>query len=155
MILQEGTQIKNLKVRTDTGEERDLLSLMGEAGMVLYFYPKDDTPGCTKEACGFRDSFQEIKKLGYSIAGVSTDTVASHQKFKAKYNLNFPLIADENKELVTYFGVWGEKKMYGKTTYGTLRTTFIIDRNLVIRKVYPKVKVETHAGEILKDLQAL
>ncbi len=152
-LLKEDQKVKNFKVLLDTGEKTDLKKLTGEKGIILYFYPKDNTPGCTKEACSFRDYKEEFSKLGYSIVGVSADSVQSHQKFKEKYNLNFPLIVDENKELCNFFGVWGEKKMYGKTVEGIQRTTFILDKNLKIVKVYPRVKVEEHVNEILHDLQ--
>ncbi|MCS7206181.1 MAG: thioredoxin-dependent thiol peroxidase [Leptospiraceae bacterium] len=152
-ILKENTIINDFSVILDDGKNVKLSSLIGKKGIILYFYPKDLTPGCTKEACGFRDAISELQNLGYNVVGVSADSVSSHQKFKEKYQLNFPLISDEQKELAEYFGVWKEKKMYGKTTMGIQRTTFIIDKNLKIIKVYPKVKVETHALDILADLK--
>lgn len=154
-LLQENQKIKNFKVLLDTGEKTDLKQLLGEKGLILYFYPKDDTPGCTKEACSFRDDYQKFVEKGVNVVGVSADSLESHQKFKQKYNLNFPLIVDEKKELCNYFGVWGEKKMYGKTIEGINRTTFILNKDLKILKVYPKVKVENHVSEILKDLEEL
>lgn len=154
-LLQVNKKIKNFKVLLDNGEKSDIKHLLGEKGLILYFYPKDNTPGCTKEACSFRDDYDKFREIGYNIVGVSTDSMESHQKFKQKYQLNFPLIVDEDKELSNYFGVWGEKKMYGKTFEGINRTTFILNKDLKILKVYPKVKVETHTTEILKDLNEL
>ncbi len=154
-LLQANKKVKNFKVLLDNGEKTDLKQLLGEKGLVLYFYPKDDTPGCTKEACSFRDDLEKFKELGYNVVGVSADSLESHQKFKQKYQLNFPLIVDEQKELCNYFGVWSEKKMYGKTFEGINRTTFILNQDLLILKVYPKVKVENHTAEILKDLSDL
>lgn len=154
-LLQVNKKIKNFKVLLDNGEKSDIKHLLGEKGLILYFYPKDNTPGCTKEACSFRDDYDKFREQGYNIVGVSIDSMESHQKFKQKYQLNFPLIVDEDKELSNYFGVWGEKKMYGKTFEGINRTTFILNKDLKILKVYPKVKVETHTTEILKDLNEL
>ncbi|MFN3603220.1 MAG: thioredoxin-dependent thiol peroxidase [Leptonema sp. (in: bacteria)] len=154
-LLKENKKIKNFKVLLDDGSKQELKNLVGKKGIILYFYPKDNTPGCTKEACSFRDHLQELENLGFSVLGVSADSLKSHQNFKNKHNLNFPLIVDENKELCQYFGVWGEKKMYGKTTQGIFRTTFILDTDLKIKKVYPNVKVENHISEILNDIQNL
>ncbi len=152
VLLKENEKVKNFKVLLDDGKKVSLKDLVGTNGLVLYFYPKDNTPGCTKEACSFRDSYLEFQKLGYNVVGVSADTLESHQKFKTKHNLNFSLIVDEKKELSQYFGVWGEKKMYGKTFEGINRTTFILNKDLKIIKVYPKVKVEKHATEIINDI---
>ncbi|GIX43589.1 MAG: peroxiredoxin [Leptospiraceae bacterium] len=154
-LLKENKKIKNFKVLLDNGEKTTLKELAGNKGLILYFYPKDNTPGCTKEACSFRDNLEEFQKIGYNVVGVSADSLESHQKFKNKHNLNFPLIVDESKELCQYFGVWGEKKMYGKTYEGINRTTFILDKDLKIIKVYPKVKVEEHCNQILNDLAKL
>jgi len=154
-LLKENNKVKNFKVLLDNGEKVNLKDLIGSKGLILYFYPKDNTPGCTKEACSFRDSIKDFEDKGFKIVGVSADSMDSHQKFKNKYQLNFPLIVDESKELCKYFGVWGEKKMYGKTIEGIIRSTFIIDNNLKIVKVYPKVKVDEHIKEILEDLNKL
>jgi peroxiredoxin Q/BCP len=151
-LLKENEKVKNFKVLLDDGKKVSLKDLLGANGLVLYFYPKDNTPGCTKEACAFRDNLMEFQKLGYNVVGVSADSLESHQKFKSKHNLNFPLIVDDSQELCKYFGVWGEKKMYGKTYEGINRTTFILNKDLKIIKVYPKVKVEEHATEIIKDI---
>lgn len=123
--------------------------------VVLYFYPKDDTPGCTKEACNFRDSYHVFDKLGVQILGVSKDSVKSHQKFAEKYHLNFPILSDENLETIRAYEAWGKKKFLGKEFEGTLRMTYLIDPTGEIRKVYKNVNPLTHAGEIEKDLSAM
>lgn len=119
--------------------------------LALYFYPKDNTPGCTAQACSLRDGYSDLKKAGYEIVGVSVDSEASHQKFIEKFTLPFPLIADTDKKLVEQFGVWQEKKNYGKTYMGTVRTTFLIDENGVIQNIIEGRKVDTknHAEQIL------
>ena len=123
--------------------------------IVLYFYPKDDTPGCTVEACGFRDSFKDIEKLGAVILGVSPDSDASHDKFIAKFKLPFTLIPDEDKKICQAYGVWVEKSMYGKKYMGVARTTFIIGKDGRIARVFPNVKPEGHNKEIIEALKAL
>ena len=120
--------------------------------LLLYFYPKDDTPGCTQEACSFRDSLAELKTKGLTIVGVSTDSVASHRKFADKFTLPFTLLADEKKETVNAYGVWAEKSMYGKKYMGTLRSSFLIRPDGTIAKIYEKVKPGEHAAEILHDM---
>lgn len=123
--------------------------------LLLYFYPKDDTPGCTTEACNFRDGFQEFKDKGIEIVGVSTDPVKSHQKFSEKYQLPFTLLADTEKKTVNEYGVWVTKSMYGKEYMGIARTTFLIDPDGMIQKVYENVKPAEHGAEILKDFGSL
>jgi len=123
--------------------------------IILFFYPKDDTPGCTLEACGFRDSYKEIKKLGAVILGVSPDGQKSHDKFIAKFQLPYPLIADEDKKIVQDYGVWVEKSMYGRKYMGVARTTFIIGEDGKILKVFEKVKPEGHNQEIITFLKNL
>jgi thioredoxin-dependent peroxiredoxin len=123
--------------------------------IVLYFYPKDDTPGCTKEACSFRDIYHQLQKRGVVVLGVSADSVASHQKFADKYGLPFPLLADTETTVAQQYGVYGEKSMYGKTYMGVSRATFLIDREGIVRKVWPKVKPEEHASEVLQAVDAL
>ncbi len=118
--------------------------------IVLYFYPKDNTPGCTAESCNLRDNYQTLLDQGYVVLGVSGDSPKSHKKFIEKYELPFPLIADEDKSVHEAFGTWGEKQMYGKTYMGTLRTTFVIDENGVIIEVIEKVKTKDHTTQILK-----
>ena len=121
--------------------------------LVVYFYPKDETSGCTAQACNMRDNYGELRKAGYAVVGVSVDDENSHKKFKAKNNLPFPLIADTEKSLVSQFGVWGEKSMYGRTYMGTQRTTFLIDEQGVIEKIInsKQVKVNDHASQILSE----
>jgi thioredoxin-dependent peroxiredoxin len=120
--------------------------------VILYFYPKDDTSGCTKEACAFRDTISILKKKGVVIIGASIDSVASHDKFTAKYKLPFPLVCDEEKDLVKKYGVWKEKSMYGRKYMGIERTTFLIDEKGRIAHIFPKVKVDGHVDEILSVL---
>lgn len=119
--------------------------------LVLYFYPKDDTPGCTVEACSFRDFFPQFQKLDLRVCGISADKVKKHQKFTQKYKLPFILLADENKEIIQSYGVWGKKKFMGKEFEGILRTTFIIDPKGKIVQIYHNVKPKNHAEEILED----
>lgn len=151
MTLKEGDKAPEILGTNENGEEIRLSQYKGRK-IVLYFYPKDNTSGCTAEACSMRDNYDALKSQGYEVIGVSTDSMASHKKFIEKQSLPFTLIADTEHKLVEEFGVWGEKKMYGKTYMGTLRTTFIIDENGVIVKVFsPKeIKTKEHALQILK-----
>ncbi len=123
--------------------------------IVLYFYPKDDTPGCTKEACSFRDANHQMQKRGVIVLGVSTDDVRSHQKFADKYGLPFPLLSDTDTAVSNRYGVYGEKNMYGKKHMGVNRATFLIDKDGIVRKVWPKVKPEGHADEVLEAVDTL
>ncbi len=123
--------------------------------VVLYFYPKDDTPGCTAEACSFRDANHEIQKRGVIVLGVSADDLASHQKFADKYGLPFPLLADTDTKVSQLYGVWKEKNMYGKKYMGVNRETFLIDKEGIVRKVWPKVKADQHAQEVLETIESL
>lgn len=132
----------------------DLKNFLGQ-WIVLYFYPKDDTSGCTKEACEFRDNMERINNFGANVFGVSPDTVKSHDKFKEKYNLNFSLIADPNKEICNLYGVMGEKKMYGKTYMGVIRSTFIINPKGEIAFLWKNVKVDGHIDEVIQKLEEL
>jgi peroxiredoxin Q/BCP len=122
---------------------------------VLYFYPKDDTPGCTAEACSFRDADYEMQKRGVVVLGISADDIASHQKFAGKYGLTFPLLADTDTTVSQRYGVWKEKNMYGKKYMGVNRETFLIDKDGIVRKVWPKVKPEGHAQEVLETVESL
>jgi peroxiredoxin Q/BCP len=140
---------------TDQNGKVHKLSSYRGSWVLLYFYPKDDTPGCTKEACGFRDSLNELKKHNLVVLGVSADSVTSHQKFAQKYNLNFPLLADEKKEVIKAYGAWGKKKFMGKEFEGILRVSFLINPEGDIVKKYDKVKPEIHAGEVLEDIKKL
>jgi peroxiredoxin Q/BCP len=120
--------------------------------VILYFYPKDDTPGCTKEACAFRDGFAEFKERGAIVLGVSTDSAKSHDKFVEKFKLPFPLLADEDKKIVNAYGVWGDKSFLGRIYQGTRRVTFLIGGDGRIKKIWPKVKPDQHAAEVLAAL---
>ena len=122
--------------------------------VVLYFYPKDDTPGCTKEACSFRDHEPDLTKEHAVVLGVSTDSLESHDKFRGKYDLNFPLLADQTADVAKMYGAWKEKNLYGRRTWGVARNTFWIGADGRIRKIYKKVDPTTHAGQILEDLRA-
>src|SRR4026207_2300067 len=149
--LKVGQRAPDFTVLNDKGEKVKLSDFKGKK-VVLYFYPKDDTPGCTKEACAFRDGIDEIKGKGAVVIGVSTDSVESHKKFKSKFDLNFPLLADTDKKIVEAYGTWKEKSMYGKKYMGIERTTFVIDENGMISHIFPKVKVDEHYDEVLKAL---
>jgi peroxiredoxin Q/BCP len=119
--------------------------------LILYFYPKDNTPGCTDEACNLRDNYEDLKKLGYEVIGISPDSEKSHQKFTEKFSLPFHLISDGEKEILELFGVWAEKKMYGKSYMGVLRKTFIINENGIIEKIIEKVDTKNHAKQIAEN----
>ena len=136
---------------TDEGTALRLSALRGRT-VVLYFYPKDDTPGCTVEACELRDAFPRFSKSNAVILGVSPDSVVSHQKFKKKFELPFTLLADTNHAIAESYGVWVEKSMYGKKYWGVQRATFVIDKKGSVAKVYPKVKPEGHAAEVEAEL---
>jgi peroxiredoxin Q/BCP len=136
------------------GQMRRLSDFRGR-WVVLYFYPRDNTPGCTKEACAFRDLFPKFRRRQVEVLGISTDSVRSHQKFAEKYALPFPLLADEEKAVVRAYGVWGPKSFMGRKSMGTHRISFLIDPEGRIAKVYEKVKPETHAEEVLRDLEDL
>ncbi len=153
-IPQEGSKAPDFDLPSSTGKNIALKDLKGK-NVVLYFYPKDDTPGCTVEACVLRDSFKEIEKLNAVILGVSPDSVVSHGKFINKFQLPFTLLADEDKKMCRDYGVWVEKSMYGKKYMGVARTTFIIDKNGKIAKVFEKVKPEGHNQEVIAALKAL
>ncbi|WOO41879.1 thioredoxin-dependent thiol peroxidase [Rubellicoccus peritrichatus] len=148
------TQAPEFQYKTADGTEHSTSALKGKPYLV-YFYPRDDTPGCTKEACAFRDSFAELTKAGITIIGVSADDEASHEKFRKKYDLPFPLAADTEKSIVEAFGVWGEKKFMGKIYDGIHRISFLVGPDGVVVKTYLKVKPEQHAAEILADAKEL
>ncbi len=135
-------------------EFKELKELKGKT-VVLFFYPKDDTPGCTVEACGFRDRFKDIEKLGAVILGISPDSLKSHDKFINKFQLPYTLVSDEDKKICQDYGVWVEKSMYGKKYMGVARTTFIVDKNGKIAKIFEKVKPEGHNQQVIDALQAL
>ena len=146
-----GTKAPDLLGLNEKDEEIRLSQYAGKK-LVLYFYPKDSTSGCTTEACNLRDNYATLRRAGYEVVGVSVDSAASHQKFIAKHELPFPLIADTEKTLVEAFGVWGEKSMYGRKYMGTFRTTFIINEEGIVERIFlPKeIKVKEHAEQILR-----
>ena len=150
-MVKEGNKAPDFSGKNQEGQLVKLSSFKGKKNIILYFYPKDMTPGCTTEACDFRDQYKKFKNT--TILGVSIDPPDRHQKFIAKYSLPFDLIADENKKIVEKYGVWQEKKLYGKTFMGIIRSTFIIDKNGVIQKIFTKVKVKGHVEEVLHFLK--
>ncbi|ADB16076.1 alkyl hydroperoxide reductase/ Thiol specific antioxidant/ Mal allergen [Pirellula staleyi DSM 6068] len=152
--LEEGAKAPAFTLVADDGKKVKLADFKGKP-VVLYFYPKDDTPGCTKEACAFRDKAADLKKLGAVVLGVSPDDAASHGKFRDKFNLNFPLLADPDHAVAEKFGAWREKNMYGKKSMGIARSTFIIGGDGVIKKVWKAVKVDGHDEQVLAALQEL
>ena len=154
MKLKEGDIAPRFSLPDQTNKIRALEEFRGK-WVVLYFYPRDNTPGCTKEACAFRDSFEQLRAMGAQVIGVSTDSAESHQRFVVKFSLPFILLADKEKIAHTAYESFGEKKFMGKTVQGTLRQTFLIDPSGIIRKIYLKVKPETHAEEVAADLSRL
>jgi peroxiredoxin Q/BCP len=151
-LLAVGTQAPEFTAIDQNGQTHVLSDFKGKK-VILYFYPKDNTSGCTKEACAFRDHFARFRQLNVEILGVSTDSEKSHHSFVQKYELPFTLLADTDKRLVEAYGVWGEKRLYGKKYMGTSRVTYLIDEAGKIAAVFPKVKPDTHAEEILAVLQ--
>ena len=151
MPLVSGIPAPEFVMLDDTNTSRKLSDYRGK-NVVLYFYPKDDTPGCTKEACNFRDDYSAYEKTGVVILGVSPDDVASHIKFKKKFQLQFPLLADDGHKVCDAYGVWGAKKLLGKEYDGVLRTTFLIDANGIIKHVYENVRPAEHSTELLTEL---
>jgi peroxiredoxin Q/BCP len=149
--LKVGDKAPNFKSTDQDGKEISLKDYLGKK-LVLYFYPKDDTPGCTKESCNLRDNYASLKKKGYAILGVSADTEQKHQKFIAKYKLPFPLLADIDKEVIKAYDVWGKKKFMGRTFDGIVRTTFVIDEKGEIEKIITDVDTKNHTEQIL-DVQ--
>ena len=154
MSVSIGDKAPDFTMPTDGGGTVALSELRGKP-VVLYFYPKDDTSGCTAEACGFRDSFPDYGKTGAVVVGVSKDSVAAHDKFKAKHGLPFILASDQGGEMIERYGVWVEKSMYGRKYMGIDRSTFLIDKDGIVRGVWHKVKVPGHVAEVLKAVQAL
>jgi len=152
-MLKQGDRAPDFELATDGGGSVKLSDLRGKR-VVLYFYPKDDTSGCTKQACGFRDTRDEFEERNAIVLGVSPDKVTSHDRFRDKYELNFPLLSDPDHSVAEAYGAWGKKKMYGREYEGILRTTFVIDEQGTIEKVYEKVKAAENAGEVLRDLSS-
>lgn len=152
--LEPGQKAPAVTLEADDGTKVKLSDLKGSP-VILYFYPADDTPGCTREACAFRDRASELKKLGAKVFGISPDDIASHLKFKKKFSLNFPLLADPDHRVAEKFGAWREKNMYGKKSMGIVRSTFLIDAEGVIQRVWRSVKVDGHDEKVLEALQEL
>lgn len=148
-MLKEGGKAPDFKLKNQNGETVKLSDQRGKR-IALYFYPKDDTPGCTKQACSLRDGFADLQKAGITVFGVSMDAEAKHQKFIAKYDLPFDLLIDADHAIADKYGAFGEKKFMGKTYDGILRKTFLIDEDGKIKKIFDKVKVEEHASEVLE-----
>lgn len=152
-MIKEGNKAPDFSAIDQNGKKIKLSSFKGKKNIVLYFYPKDMTPGCTTEACDFRDQFKKFKTT--EILGVSIDSPERHQKFIEKHELPFTLISDADQKVVNKYGVWQEKKLYGRTFMGIVRSTFIIDKSGVVRKIFPKVKVKGHIDEVLEVLKEL
>lgn len=152
-MLNVGDQAPDFTLKNDAGEDVSLSALRGKP-VILYWYPRDDTPGCTVEACSFRDAYAEFQQAGAVVLGVSTDNTRSHQKFKTKYSLPFPLLSDPDHQVAEQYGVWGPKKFMGREFEGINRITYLIDANGIVKQVWPKVKPEGHADEILQALRA-
>jgi len=153
MTLQIGDKAPNFKLPADNGEVVSLKDYDGQS-VVLYFYPKDDTPGCTKQACGFTENLSQFNALDTAIIGISKDSIEKHIKFKNKYDLNFPLLSDADNATCEDYGTWVEKSMYGKKYMGIERTTFLIDEKGVIKHIWNKVKVADHIADVLSVIKA-
>lgn len=153
-MLKENSKAPDFELKNQNGETVKLSDFLGEL-LILYFYPKDDTPGCTTEACNFRDDYSKYDQLGIKIIGISPDSQKSHEKFMAKYELPFTLLSDEDHQVVKNYGVWGKKKFMGREYDGILRTTFVIDREGKVVKVFEGVKPATHSEEVLNVVKGL
>ena len=154
MSLEIGSTAPNIDLPGDTGQVYKLSDVEGKK-VVLYFYPKDDTSGCTTEACDFRDRLRDFNLLNVIVLGISRDSPKTHDKFKAKYGLTFPLLSDEEGVVCSEYGTWVEKSMYGKKYFGIERSTFLIDESGIIQKIWRKVKVDGHAKEVLQAIQTI
>ena len=150
-MLEIGMKAPDFTLKDKNGNDFTLSSLLGKK-VVLYFYPKDNTPGCTRQACAFAGAYKQFEAMGVEVIGVSKDSVASHVKFAEKYNLPFILLSDPDRIAIEAYGVWQEKKQYGKVAFGVVRTTFIIDEKGNVEKIMPKVKPDTNAADILAEL---
>ena len=153
-MIKEGDTAPDFSLPSTSGETINLSDFKGKQSVVLYFYPKDSTPGCTVEACSFRDNIAAVQSHGAAVLGVSPDSVKSHASFTQKQNLNFPLLADTERELAKAYGVWVEKKQYGRTFMGIERSTFLIDKDGKIKKVWRKVTPKTHVADVIEALQS-
>ncbi|HOV28361.1 MAG TPA: thioredoxin-dependent thiol peroxidase [Pseudobacteroides sp.] len=151
-MIEAGSKAAEFTLKDEHGNDVSLANFKGKT-VVLYFYPKDNTSGCTKQACSFRDVYDDILETGAVVIGISPDKPATHKKFKEKHNLPFYLLCDEEHRVAESYGAWGEKKMCGRTYMGIIRSTFIIDEDMTVIKVYPKVTPEGHGEEILKFLR--
>ena len=151
-MLEKGMKAPDFSLSDKDGNMVSLSQFAGKK-VIVYFYPKDNTPGCTRQACAFAEAFEEFRNIDAIVIGISKDSVSSHVKFAEKYALPFVLLSDPEHEVIEAFGAWGEKKNYGKTYFGTVRSTFVIDENGIIEKVMPKVKPDTNAAEILEYLK--
>lgn len=154
MALNIGEKAPDFSLPASTGETISLKDLLGNK-VVVYFYPKDDTRGCTIEACGFRDNHTQLVNSGVKVLGISADSIQSHQEFSGKFNLPFPLLSDEGSEVIQTYGAWGERQRQGQSVMGILRVTYLIDETGTIRKIWPAVTPEDHAQEILDAIQDL
>lgn len=152
MTIEVGQEAPDFVLESDTEGEIRLSALRGSS-VVLYFYPKDATPGCTTEACDFRDRMDRLQAAGVRVLGVSRDSIASHRRFREKHGLNFPLLSDPEGEVHRLYGAWGEKNMYGRKSVGPLRTTVLIDAEGKVRRVWPRVRVKGHADAVLAALE--
>lgn len=152
--LEEGARAPSFKAESSEGGDVSLKDLKGR-NVVLYFYPRDNTPGCTREACGFNDAHSQLKKLGTVVLGVSKDSLISHDKFISKFGLGFPLLSDPDTVMHKAYGAWGEKKMYGKVKEGVIRSTYLIDAEGVVRKIWRNVKVDGHVDKVLEAVKSL
>ena len=150
-MVEEGKPAPDFELKSDTGETVRLSELQGQQ-VVIYFYPKDDTPGCTTQACGIRDAYGEFERAGAVVLGISPDDEASHAKFKDKYGLPFTLLADDGHQVAEQYGVWGEKKYMGRTYMGVDRSTFVVGEDGNVKKILPNVKPDTHADAVLAAL---
>lgn len=149
-----GAEAPDFELPSDADGEIRLSALKGKP-VVIYFYPRDNTPGCTTEACDFRDRMERVQAAGAVVLGISRDTVGSHGRFREKQSLNFPLLSDRDGAVHKLFGAWGEKKMYGKASIGPIRSTVLVDKDGIIRQHWPKVKVKGHAEEVIAALEGL
>jgi len=149
--LKEGDKAPEFKGINQDEKELSLSDYSGKK-LILYFYPKDNTPGCTAESCNLNENYDALAKAGFEVLGVSPDKIASHNKFIAKHNLSFNLIADTEKEILEAYGAWGMKKLYGREYMGVLRTTFVISEDGIIEKIFPKVKTKDHTNQILSEM---
>lgn len=150
-MLTVGQKAPDFTLNDQNGNPVSLSDFLGKK-VVVYFYPKDNTPGCTRQACAFAGAYEEFQRRGVEVIGISRDGIASHVKFAEKYNLPFVLLSDPELKVIQAYGVWQEKKLYGKVSFGVVRTTFIIDENGIVEKIMPKVKPDTNAAEILEYL---